>query len=97
MFCWMPVICWTGDVAKMIGYPVGVWWRWRHLTLDQRRRDLDGTSNSCEHMIGWWAKERCRTMRGYKRAESTKNVVNLTARLEGGQARMAERWVSWKG
>nr|HID13721.1 glycosyltransferase [Anaerolineae bacterium] len=26
---WVPVIRVTGDVAKMIGYPVGVWWRWR--------------------------------------------------------------------
>jgi len=28
---WVPVIRVTGDVAKMIGYPVGWWWRWRHL------------------------------------------------------------------
>lgn len=27
---WVPVIRVTGDVAKMIGYPAGVWWRWRH-------------------------------------------------------------------
>jgi len=20
----------SGDIAKMLGYPVGVWWRWRH-------------------------------------------------------------------
>lgn len=26
---WIPVIRITGDVAKMIGYPVGVVWRWR--------------------------------------------------------------------
>lgn len=26
---WAPVIRVTGDVAKMVGYPVGVWWRWR--------------------------------------------------------------------
>lgn len=25
----VPVIRITGDIAKMIGYPVGVWWRWR--------------------------------------------------------------------
>lgn len=24
---WVPVIRLTGDVAKMVGYPVGVWWR----------------------------------------------------------------------
>lgn len=27
---WVPVIRITGDVAKMIGYPAGVWWRWGH-------------------------------------------------------------------
>ncbi len=27
---WVPVIRVTGDVAKMVGYPVGLWWRWRH-------------------------------------------------------------------
>ena len=27
---WVPVIRVTGDVAKMIGYPVGWWWRWHH-------------------------------------------------------------------
>jgi len=26
----VPAIQITGDVAKMIGYPVGRWWRWRH-------------------------------------------------------------------
>jgi glycosyltransferase involved in cell wall biosynthesis len=29
-FAWVPVIRVAGDVAKMIGYPVGVWWRLRH-------------------------------------------------------------------
>ena len=27
---WVPIIRVTGDVAKMFGYPVGLWWRWRH-------------------------------------------------------------------
>jgi glycosyltransferase involved in cell wall biosynthesis len=31
---WVPVIRVTGDIAKMLGYPVGLWWRWRH------RRDI---------------------------------------------------------
>jgi glycosyltransferase involved in cell wall biosynthesis len=26
----VPVIRAVGDVAKMVGYPVGLWWRWRH-------------------------------------------------------------------
>jgi len=58
-----------------------LWDRWPRLTLDQRRDDLDGTNNSSERMIGWWAKERYRTMRGYKRRESIRNVVTLTARM----------------
>jgi glycosyltransferase involved in cell wall biosynthesis len=27
---WVPIIRVVGDVAKMVGYPVGLWWRWRH-------------------------------------------------------------------
>lgn len=26
---WVPLLRAGGDVAKMVGYPVGVWWRWR--------------------------------------------------------------------
>lgn len=55
--------------------------RWPSLTLDQRRDDLDGTNNTSERVIGWWIKERYRTMRGYKRPRSVKNVATLTARM----------------
>ena len=58
-----------------------LWLRWPSLTLDLRRTDLDGTNNACERLIGWWIKERYRTMRGYKREESVKNVATLTARI----------------
>lgn len=58
-----------------------LWDRWRRLTLDQRRDDLDGTNNASERLIGWWIKERYRLMRGYKRTESIQNVVTLTARM----------------
>ena len=58
-----------------------LWQRWVRLTLDQRRDDLDGTNNASERVIGWWIKERYRTMRGYKRGESVCNVVTLTARM----------------
>ncbi len=27
---WVPVIRVAGDIAKMIGYPIGVWWRLKH-------------------------------------------------------------------
>lgn len=39
---WVPLLRVVGDVAKMIGYPLGLWWRWRH-RQDPRihwRRDL---------------------------------------------------------
>ncbi len=58
-----------------------LWNRWGRLTQDQRRDDLDGTNNASERVIGWWIKERYRTMRGYKRDESVRNVVTLTARM----------------
>ncbi len=29
-FALIPIIRLIGDVAKMMGYPVGLWWRWRH-------------------------------------------------------------------
>jgi transposase-like protein len=60
-----------------------LWNRWPRLTLDLRRSDLpmDGTNNASERLIGWWIKERYRTMRGYKRTESIFNVVTLTARM----------------
>ena len=67
---------------------------WHRLTLDLRRDDLelDGTNNSAERLIGWFIKERYRTMRAYKRIESIKNVVTLTARMgvRSGTYDMAE-------
>ncbi len=27
---WVPVLRAVGDLAKMVGYPVGLWWRWRN-------------------------------------------------------------------
>jgi hypothetical protein len=72
-----------------------LWERWYRLTLDQRRDDLDGTNNSSERLIGWWIKERYRTMRGYKRTESIQNVVTLTARMgvRSGRYDMAELYL----
>ena len=69
-----------------------LWNKWNRLTLDQRRDDLDGTNNASERLIGWWIKERYRTMRGYKRHESVKNVVTLTAHMgaRSGSYDMAE-------
>jgi len=33
---WVPIIRVTGDLAKMAGYPAGLWWRWRHRPPDWR-------------------------------------------------------------
>jgi hypothetical protein len=63
------------------------WWgNWSSLTLDQRWQGaggvtLDGTNNATERAIGWWIKERYRTMRTYKRRESVVNVSNLISYL----------------
>jgi len=43
------------------------------------REILDGTNNATERAIGWWIKERYRTMRGYKRTQSALNVSRLIA------------------
>jgi hypothetical protein len=40
---------------------------------------LDGTNNDSERAIGWWIKERYRTMRGYKRPKSAVNLSRLLA------------------
>jgi len=37
---WVPIIRVTGDFAKMIGWPVGVWWRWRHRAQVPNWREL---------------------------------------------------------
>ena len=66
------------------------WWnRWHRLTLDQEWRGdqgerLDGTNNAMDRVIGWWIKERYRTMRTYKRKQSVLNVSRLIAHLGAG-------------
>ena len=60
------------------------WNVWGRLTRYRTWRgpkgeQLDGTNNACERGIGWWIKERYRSMRGYKRARSAVNVSRLLA------------------
>jgi hypothetical protein len=61
------------------------WNLWPRLTFYRTWKDengnsmLDGTNNHCERSIGWWIKERYRTMRGYKREQSVLNVSRLIA------------------
>ncbi len=61
------------------------WNLWPRLTFYRTWKDrdgqpiLDGTNNATERAIGWWVKERYRTMRGYKRDQSALNVSRLIA------------------
>jgi hypothetical protein len=60
------------------------WNLWSRLTRYRTWRGpngetLDGTNNGSERAIGWWIKERYRTMRGYKRGKSAVNVSRLLA------------------
>ena len=61
------------------------WNLWPRLTFYRTWKDrdgkpiLDGTNNATERAIGWWIKERYRTMREYKRDQSALNVSRLIA------------------
>jgi hypothetical protein len=60
------------------------WSLWPQLTRYRSWRGphgetVDGTNNNSERGIGWWIKERYRTMRGYKRPRSAVNVSRLLA------------------
>jgi len=61
------------------------WNLWPRLTFYRDWKDasgrqiLDGTNNATERSIGWWIKERYRSMRGYKRQQSALNVSRLIA------------------
>jgi transposase-like protein len=61
------------------------WNLWPRLTFYRTWKDaagnplLDGTNNATERAIGWWIKERYRTMRGYKRGQSALNISRLIA------------------
>jgi transposase-like protein len=62
------------------------WNLWGHLTRYRTwtgpdGETLDGTNNACERAIGWWIKERYRTMRGYKRPASVLSVSRLIAAM----------------
>jgi len=61
------------------------WNLWPRLTFYRNWKDeyeneiLDGTNNHCERAIGWWIKERYRSMRGYKQAQSALGISRLIA------------------
>jgi transposase-like protein len=60
------------------------WNLWHRLTRYRtwkgpKGETLDGTNNASERAIGWWIKERYRTMRGYKVPENAVRVSRLLA------------------
>ena len=61
------------------------WNLWPRLTFYRTWKDengneiLDGTNNHCERAIGWWIKERYRSMRGYKQGRSVFGISRLIA------------------
>jgi len=63
-----------------------LWNHWQRLTCYHHARYHNGlqvqpTNNCSERAIGWAVKERYRTMRGYKRQQSIRNVTALTSWL----------------
>lgn len=74
------------DVAyRMRNLFLDRWNLWPRLTFYRTWKDeaghlrIDGTNNHCERSIGWWIKERYRSMRGYKREQSALNISRLIA------------------
>jgi len=61
------------------------WNLWPRLTFYRNWKDengneiIDGTNNHCERAIGWWVKERYRSMRGYKQEHSALGISRLIA------------------
>lgn len=77
-----------GDAASLAYrlrlFSLDRWQLWDRLTryrtwTTSDGEKLDGTNNTTERAIGWWVKERYRSMRGYKRKASVLNVSRLLA------------------
>jgi len=82
------------DVAyRMRNLFMDRWNLWPRLTFYRTWKDefeneiLDGTNNHCERAIGWWIKERYRSMRGYKHEQSALEVSRLIALAGNNLAR----------
>ena len=74
---------------RMRNHVLRLWNHWQRYTCyrssaAEQELELNETNNTTERVIGWGIKERYRTMRGYKRHESVKNVTHLTTWLQEG-------------
>jgi len=74
------------DIAyRMRNLLMDRWNLWPRLTFYRTWKDeygheiLDGTNNHCERAIGWWIKERYRSMRSYKQEYSALGISRLIA------------------
>ena len=72
---------------RMRNHVLRLWNHWtRHVcyrsAAAEEQLKVNETNNATERVIGWGVKERYRTMRGYKRPESVKNVAHLTTWLQ---------------
>jgi hypothetical protein len=65
-----------GDRSKLWSRLTG-YRKWNESHDDHEH--LDGTNNACERAIGWWVKERYRSMRGYKVPANAVRVSRLIA------------------
>ena len=68
---------------RMRNHILRLWNHWmRHVcyrsAAAEQQLKVNETNNTTERVIGWGIKERYRTMPGYKRLESVKNVAHLT-------------------
>jgi len=72
-------------VYRMRNLLMDRWNLWPRLTFFWSWKDEDGNeiidsaNNYCERSIGWWIKERCRSIRGYKQVRSTLGMSRLIA------------------
>ncbi len=48
----VPIVRLVGDLAKQLGYPVGLWWRWRHYGLRRTWRSIPESVASPPRSIG---------------------------------------------
>jgi hypothetical protein len=63
-------------------------------TYEHGKEILDGTNNHCERAIGWWIKERYRSMRSYKQEQSALGISLLIA-LAGNHLVRGLRLADW--
>jgi transposase-like protein len=71
---------------RMRNHVLHLWNHWKRITCYRTSYyshglEVEATNNCTERAIGWGVKDRYRTMRGYKREQSIRNVTTLTAWL----------------